>query len=158
MAFPEVATRTEVTIAHDERPWLCGASGTVLGPSGDGRWILRLLPAVRIGSTDHSHVVVHTEHLEPTQAHCSPPIGYYTMLTLEGRFLYRFTSIGDVYSVEDAETLAGTATFDEVAGTVRVVLKDTQTTFKYVGPGMLLAFLNNLSLFQGKYQLWSNGD
>ena len=158
MAFPEVASRTEVTIAHDDRPWLCGASGTVLGPSGDGRWILRLFPAVRIGSTDHSHMVAHTESLEPKLAPRSPPIGYYTMLTLNGKFLYRFNSNGDVYSVENGETLAGTATFNEVAGTVRVVLKGTQTTFKYVAPGMLLAFLNNLSLFQGKHQLSSSGD
>ena len=153
MAFSEVASRTEVTIGHNDRPWLCGASGTVLGPSGDGRWIIRLLPVVRIDSTDHSHVVAHAETLEPTLTPRSPPIGYYTMFTLNGDFLYRFNSNGDVYAVENGETLVGSATFNAVAGTVCVVLKGTQTTFKYVAPGILLSFLNNLSLFQGRHQL-----
>ena len=158
MAFPDVAARTEVTIAFDDRPWLCGATGTVLGPNGDGRWIIRLQPTVRMENTTLTHAVVPTEYLEPTHQPRSPPIGYYTMLTLTGRLMYRFASDGDVYAVAASETLAGASNFNQAAGTVQVTLNDTQATFKYVAPGMLLAFVNNLSLFQGKYQLWANGD
>ena len=157
MAFPDIAARVEVAIINDLRPQFRGATGTVLGPAGNDKWIIRLQPPVESPQTTTTHLVVEAQNLEPLRAARSPPYGYYTLMEGDLYRVLRFTIDSQIWEVPVSdnnigdEIHVGTFSHHPQDHTLAVQLEHNQTNFRYLSKDMAISHEGNLSLFKDEY-------